>query len=258
MGERTSYAPGTFCWTDMGTTDAAAAKSFYTELFGWTYTEIGEGSSYTMLAKDGKNVCALYEQTADRLQAGWTPNWLQYVTVEDIAASASKASDLGGEVIVDPFDVEQEGTTAIVVDPTGGTFALWQPKNHFGAQLVNDIGSMTWNELNTTDVPTALDFYTKLFGWTAEDPGSGGRYYVVKNGDRSNGGITQMRPDDDAGQAYWLAYFTVENADESAERADRLGGNVLVQPNDLGAGRNAVVQDGQGATFAIFQGEVED
>ena len=258
MGERTSYAPGTFCWTDMGTTDADAATSFYTELFGWTYTDIGEAGGYRMLAKDGKTVCALYQQTADRLQAGWTPNWLQYVSVVDIAASAATASELGGEVIVDPFDVAEEGTTAIVTDPTGGTLALWQPKNHFGASLVNSVGSMTWNELNTPDVTTAVDFYTKLFGWTPEDPGSGGRYFIVKNGDRSNGGVTQLRPDDDAGQAYWLAYFTVDNTDESAEKADRLGGNVLVQPIDVGMGRIAVIQDGQGATFAIFQGEVDD
>ena len=260
MGERNSYAPGTFCWTDLGTTDAESAKGFYTDLFEWDYEdrEVEGAGVYTMFSKNGMNVCALYEQNADRLQAGWTPNWLQYVSVNDIDATAERASALGAELITEPIDVLDEGRTAIVSDPTGGTFALWQPGNHFGAALVNDPGSMSWNELNTPDASAAVAFYSELFGWTADDLGSGGQYYVVKNGDRSNGGITPLRPGDDAGQAYWLPYFTVDDTDATAEKADHLGGNLLVQPMDGPQGRIAVVQDAQGAAFALFQGEVED
>ena len=258
MGERTSYPPGTFCWTDMGTTDAESAKSFYTELFGWDYEDIeAEGAGvYTMLSKNGKNVCALYEQTSDRLMAGWTPHWLQYVSVEDIDAVAATATDLGAETISDPLDVLDQGRTAILTDPTGGTFALWQPGSHIGAQLVNDPGAMSWNHLFTPDPAAAVDFYTQLFGWTAEDQGSG--RYTFKNGDRGNGSVSPPRADDDPGDAYWIVYFTVDNTDDVADRADKLGGNLVTPPRTTSDGRIAVVEDAQAARFAIFQGEVDD
>ena len=261
MGQRTSYAPGTFCWADLGTTDVESARSFYTDLFGWESEDQETDSGvYVMFLQNGRPVVAIYEQGSDRLTAGWSPTWVSYVSVDDADAVAARAAELGAEIVSDPFDVMDAGRMALAVDPTGATFAIWQPANHFGAGVVNDPGTMTWNELRTTDDKTAADFYSQLFGWNL-DPrpmGDGNNYTIVKVGERSNGGIVPMTQDDDDASPQWTVYFTVEDIEAAAERVDRLGGNVLVTPFEAPNGKFSIVQDPQGAVFALFEGEVDD
>ena len=107
MPEVTDHAPGMFWWADVMTTDAAVAKRFYQELFGWNATDnpIGDGMSYTMFDKDGKNVCALAEMSPQMQQQVPHPFWQCYVTVADVDAAAAKAAELGGTIAVPPMDV---------------------------------------------------------------------------------------------------------------------------------------------------------
>ena len=115
-----SVGPGLFCWTDLSTPDAAGAKTFYTSLFGWEFEELpmGEGASYTMLKKDGRNVGALYPDS----KPGIPPHWDLYISVPSADEAAAKAKSLGGMVIVEPFDVMEVGRMAVLQDPTGATF----------------------------------------------------------------------------------------------------------------------------------------
>jgi predicted enzyme related to lactoylglutathione lyase len=261
LGQRTSYAPGTFCWADLGTTDVESARSFYTDLFGWESEDQETDSGlYIMFKQNGRPVVAIYEQGAERLTAGWNPTWVSYVSVDDADAVAARAGELGAEIIQDPFDVMEAGRMALAADPTGATFAIWQPGNHFGAGVVNDVGTMSWNELRTPDQKTASDFYSQLFGWNIDalPMGDGNDYIIVKVGDRSNGGITPMSHTDDDAAPQWTVYFTVQDINESADRVDHLGGNVLVTPFEAPNGKFSIVQDPQGAVFAFFEGEVAD
>lgn len=137
MVEVAGHEPGTFCWVELGTSDGAAAKKFYTTLFGWTVNEypMGEGGTYTMLLKDGKEAGALYPLGPE--QKGVPPHWGSYVAVESADDAAARARKLGATVILEPFDVMQHGRMAVVQDPTGAVFSLWQPNEHRGAQVVN-------------------------------------------------------------------------------------------------------------------------
>ena len=168
MAERTKHEPGTFSWVELATRDGAAAKRFYTSLFGWGVDEmpVGDGTTYTMLTKNGKRVGALYQMSAQ--QQGVPPHWNSYVTVASADDSAAQAKKLGGNVMLEPFDVLDAGRMAVVADPTGAVFSLWQPKRHIGADLVNEPGAFCWNELYTTDPNKAADFYVGLFGWTKD------------------------------------------------------------------------------------------
>src|SRR5688572_24580992 len=165
MGERTSYEPGTFSYAELATSNAAGAKEFYAGLFGWELedTPVGEGMVYTMLRLGGKTVGALYES-----EEAPHPAWLSYVTVEDADATAAKAKDLGANLMTEPFDVMTFGRMAVLQDPTGAVFAIWQANESIGSELVNDPGAMTMNQINTTDVEAAQSFYSDLFGWRAE------------------------------------------------------------------------------------------
>jgi len=126
MSTTATHAPGTFSWADLGTPDPAAAKRFYTGLFGWTFEDrpISDGEYYTIFDVGGKSVAALYNQMADQRAAGIPPHWLSYVSVESADQAASRAAELGGTVLAPAFDVMEAGRMAVVQDPTGGVLAV--------------------------------------------------------------------------------------------------------------------------------------
>lgn len=255
MGERTEHAPGTFSWTDLGTTDADGAKAFYTSLFGWEAEDlpVGEGMTYTMLRKNGLEVAALYKQQ----QEGAPPAWLSYVTVKEADAAAEKAREVGATMISEPFDVMEVGRMAVIQDAQGAVFAVWQPGQSIGARLVNDPGSLTMNQLNATSPHVAKDFYSDLFGWRFDQVSEEPPYWGIYNGDRMNGGMMPL-PEGDPSPSHWLVYFTTLDLDGDATKIDELGGQVVVPPMPIPAGRFLVARDPQGAFFALFEGHIDD
>jgi predicted enzyme related to lactoylglutathione lyase len=261
MGERKSYQPGTFSWVDLSTSDPEAAKSFYEALFGWTHEDLPTGNgTYTMFRLNGKDVAAVSQQQPDEANQGIPPHWNNYVTVEDVDQSAGKVSGLGGTVLVEPFDVLDAGRMAVVADPTGAVFMLWQAKNNIGAGIVNEPGALSWNEESTKDIGKAKDFYSSLFGWSYEDFADGA-YSVIHLGDRSNGGIRPQSEQEAAIPPNWLPYFAVGNCDEGAAKASELGGTVMMPPMDVlvegTEGRIAILTDPQGAAFALYSGQLD-
>lgn len=255
MGERTEYAPGTFSWVELLTSDAAAAKAFYAELMGWTYDDLPlpEGGSYTMVLKDGKRVAGLHQPAPEN--AG-PPAWLSYVTVEDADAAAERAKELGATTLAGPFDVMDAGRMAVLQDSQGAVFAVWQPRGSIGAELVNDPGSLTMTQLNAADVDTARGFYSSLFGWRIETVSEDPPYWGIHNGETLNGGLMELPPGGGA-PPHWLAYFTTADIDSAASRIPELGGNVLVPTMSIPSGDILVAGDPQGAVFALFEGEVD-
>src|SRR4051794_14036707 len=218
MGDRTSYAPGTFSYAELVTSDADGAKAFYTSVFGWSYedTPLGEGMIYSPAQRDGGTVAALYASDQQ------PPHWNCYVTVAAVDEAAARAGELGANVLSEPFDVLDAGRMAVIADPAGAALCLWQPGRSIGATRVNQPGALTWNDLVTPDPEAAAAFYGDLFGWTSEEvPGAGG-YRVIKNGERSNGGIMPM-PD---GPPSWMPYFGHEDVERLLGEVDGLGGRV--------------------------------
>ena len=259
MGERTEYTPGTFSWADLATTDPDSAKAFYSGLFGWAAEDMpaGDGVIYSMQRVGGRHVAAIAPQPEQQRDAGVPPLWQSYVTVESADAAAEKAGGLGGTVHAGPFDVLEAGRMAVVQDPQGAFFMVWEPRRHIGAGLVNAPGALAWNELQTSDVDAAASFYGELFGWTTEAfEASPERYEVVKNGERANGGIRELG--DQPAPPHWLVYFGVDDIDRGLSRVDELGGTRYAGPIDIGIAKVGVVADPQGAVFAIYDGQFED
>lgn len=259
MGKRTEHAPGTFSWVDLSTTDPDAAKSFYSDLFGWEFEDMpaGEGMTYSMARLDGDYAAALSAQMEQEREQGVPPHWSNYVTVESAADTASRAKELGGTVLMDAFDVLDSGRMAVLQDPTGAVFSVWEPRESIGAGVVNVPGALTWNELHTGEIDAATSFYTELFGWTTEpmDTGDGPAYHVIRNGERSNGGIMGIQ----AGEPpNWLPYFGVSSLDDSISKAESGGAQKLAGPIPMPQGKIAVLRDPQGAVFALWEGSMED
>ena len=254
MGERESYAPGTFSWVELVTSDAGAAKAFYGALFGWEFDDQPAGDAvYTMVSKDGREVAGLF---ADPQQP---PHWNNYITVSSADEAAEKAGSLGAAVIAPPFNVMDAGRMAVLEDPTGAFVAIWQAGRHPGARLVNAPGSLAWNDLTTRDLEGAKRFYGEWLGWTfVEMPDSGG-YHVIRNGERSNGGVQPFRPGMPADvPSNWMPYFGTDDLDAAIARVPEAGGWVVAGRLDLPRGSMAVFADPQGAVFAALSSDFYD
>ena len=257
MGERTSHPPSTISWTDLATSDPKSAKEFYAGMCGWEYEDLpaGDGAVYSMAKVRGRTVAAISEQQDDEKQQGIPPHWNVYVTVEDVEASAVKAGEAGGSVLAGPFDVFDAGRMAVVADPAGAVLCLWQAGASIGAELVNGPGLMSWADCATTDPAAAQAFYSSLFGWRFEQMSEEPPYWVIFNGERSQGGLTQPPG---GVPSNWFPYFGAIGVEETMQIAEGFGGNPFLGPIDVPSGRFALIQDPQGAAFAIFEGEYDD
>lgn len=257
MQETTEYAPGTFCWVELGTSDGEGAKDFYTQLFGWDFTDnpMGPGMVYTMLKLDGKDVGGLYQLPEEMKSQGVPPHWLSYVSTTSADETAEKAKSLGATLMKEPFDVTTVGRMAVIQDPTGAVFAIWQAGTHKGAGVNNVPNSFCWNELSTKDTNKAGKFYAGLFGWGKDVKDMGPMTYTTfTNRDRPAGGMFEPTPEMGDVPPHWLVYFAVDDCDAKAKKAGELGAKAIVPPSDIpGVGRFAVIQDPQGAVFGIIK-----
>jgi uncharacterized protein len=174
---------------------------------------------------------------------------------------------------MEPFDVFDAGRMAVFTDAEGAAFSVWQAKEHRGARIVNEAGSLNFNGLNTRDVERAKSFYGSVFGWEALDVGGGAEMWALPGyGDhleQSNPGLREqmsasgaperfedvvasinpISPDQPDVPAHWSVTFAVDDADATAARASELGGQVTVPPFDAPWVRMTVITDPQGATF---------
>lgn len=259
MPKQTTYDPGQFSWVELGTTDAEAAKRFYGPLFGWTFLDApgGPGTTYAMCKLGDAEVAALY--TMGKEMQGVPPHWLPYVTVSDVDAVATKFAAGGGKIMKDAFDVPEVARMAVVQDPTGATLALWHPTMPAGATATNEPGAMTWSELYTTNVDRAGKFYMQTFGWKAESMSLGpmGTYTLFSlDGSKAThrGGMLAMPATMKGAPSHWLTHFATTDCDASTRRATELGGRALMPPTAIpDVGTFSVIQDPQGAVFALFQ-----
>jgi uncharacterized protein len=160
MPEVKTHEPGSFSWADLATTDPAAAKKFYGELFGWSSEDqpMPQGGSYALASVKGKNVAGIAGMMEEQKKAGMGPHWTVYFTVASVDDTAKRATELGGKALMPPMDVIDAGRMAVLQDPAGAPFAVWTPKKHIGASLIAEHGAISWAELETRDVDRAGGF----------------------------------------------------------------------------------------------------
>jgi len=247
---------GSFCWIELATSDQKAAKAFYGPLFGWAPNDMpmGPDAFYTIFRIEERDAAAGYTLRPEQIAQHVHPNWMLYIQVENVDATAAKVSQLGGTVVVAPFDVFDAGRMAVIGDPTGAHFCLWQPNRSKGTQIAHVAGTLCWADLSTPDPRRAGEFYSKLLGWQIMDDEKGTGYLHIKNGEQFIGGIPPTAHRQPGIPPHWLPYFWVDDVDASAAKAKQLGANIFLAPTSLeDVGRLAVIADPQGAVFAIFK-----
>lgn len=281
MFERDGYPAGVPCWVDTLQPDPEAAAAFYGQVLGWTFTDrrpAGSASRYLVARVRGADVAGVGEVPPGRQV---DPVWRTSVWVEDADATAATVRSAGGSVVAAPFDVLDAGRAAVVADPSGAEFGVWQAGTHRGAQRVNEAGTWNWSGLDTWDPEGSLAFYEAVFGWEADRMGSGpadpclwrrpgyGDFLArttdpdVRRRQAAGGAppgfedavawMTPMTPErfHQDTPARWGVTFAVDDPDLVAGTASELGGAVVVAPFDVWQARIAVLRDPQGAAFTV-------
>jgi predicted enzyme related to lactoylglutathione lyase len=254
MSHVAQHAPGAFCWIELAASDQNAAKHFYTSLFDWTFEDnpMGPNEFYTMFNLEGKNAGAAYTLRAEETAMQVTPHWNLYIAVASADAATARAAELGATVLAGPFDVFTHGRMAVISDPTGAVFCVWEAKSHIGLGIVNQAGAFCWADLSTPDQGTAATFYAELFGYTLP-PGEGG-YLHIQNGETFIGGIQPAAHRIPNAPPHWQIYIQVDDCAAGTKKAKGLGASIYMEPTEvMNAGIMSVVADPQGAVFALFQ-----
>ncbi len=267
MSERDGYEPGVPCWVAMVRPDPEKAVAFYTELFGWEAEETMGANSpgkYYLCRLRGRDVAAVGSQRGG--DAPLVPAWDTYIWVESADDTVAKVADAGGSVVIEPFDLLDAARMAVLADPAGAVFGVWQPGEHRGAQLVNEPGAWSMSQLNTRDPEGAKAFYGAVFGWETDtfDMGEGEitlwRLPGYVGGEpeqpvsREVVGVMVPMSGDQSPEdvsAHWSVDFWVEDVDAATDKAAALGGEVVVSPFRTSVGRTAILAEPQGAVFSV-------
>ncbi len=250
--------PGEFNWVDLSAHDFDKQSAFYEGLFGWTHTDypMEDGMTYRMFSADGHNAAGMSQLSQDMIAGGQPTAWNSFLATDDVDATAAKAAELGGTVVMPPADVPGSGRLAAVQDPTGAFIMLWKPVEPDETVEYMLPGTLAWSDLTTRDPEKAADFYAKWVGWDVKPMDAGPTpYWQVHIDGVGEGGIMPM-PDTmpAAVPAFWMPYFGTVDAAASVAKARELGASVLVEPTQVADMLIfAVVADPAGATFALLQ-----
>ncbi len=244
---------GAPCWIDLFSSDTDKAKQFYGELFGWTFEDSGpEFGGYINFSKDGALVAGCMHNDGT---SGSPDGWNTYLAVADAKATVASASDSGATIYLQPMQVMDLGSMAMLADPGGAAIGVWQPGTHKGFGILAELGAPAWFELHSRDYETVLGFYRDVFGWETTVMSDSPEFrYTTLNGDGPDplAGIMDATAFLPAGvPSHWQIYFLVADTDAATARVVELGGAVTEAPQDSPFGRLAAVTDPTGAAFRL-------
>jgi predicted enzyme related to lactoylglutathione lyase len=241
-------------WVELATSDAAAARDFYAQLFGWK-VEVSPDPQY-----GGYGIAKLGETDAAGITPKQSPDapnaWGLYLGADDVDATAERVEAAGGTVVAAPFDVGDQGRMAVFQDPSGAFISVWKAHQMRGFE-VDAVNAFGWAELNARGVERAIPFYSQVFGWTIRrsEMGEGQPPYTefLLDGE-SVAGAWEMNPMvPDEVPSYWQVYFVVDDVDAAFRKALDLGASEMFGPQDFPGGRFAIVADPHGASFGLIK-----
>jgi predicted enzyme related to lactoylglutathione lyase len=247
-GSAPKVAPGTFVWHDLVTDNLTACRTFYGELFGWTF-EAGKGvdPDYTIIRHNGLPIGGI---VIPRQAA--TSQWLSYVVVADVDKAVDAFRQSGGQVFRGPLNARGDLRVAAVADAQGAAIGL-ASRGPIGEmpQGVPDVNRWLWMDYVARDAGPAVEFYTRVFGFTSAvtETRQNVSYYRLSN-DRPRAGLFATPWPRET--SVWLPYVRVADPAASASRAKELGGTIVQAASPrLRNGSMAIVLDPSGAPLAL-------
>jgi len=234
---------GKFVWNDLLTDDVAAAKDFYGQLFGWSFEQLG---GYTVIRNDEQRIGGMAQvgEEADKTGAA---RWISSLSVADVDKATSLVTEEGGTVHVGPLEFLNRGRGALVSDPQGAQLLLLHATDGDPEDSEPLIGSWLWHELWSNDMEASLVFYQKLAGYDFD----GGKtdYLILLKDEQWRAGIRNIEGREL--EMRWVPVVRVTDTQETAERAEQLGGKLLVGPQATDSGSVALLSDPSDALVIV-------
>ncbi|MFF3755020.1 VOC family protein [Streptomyces sp. NPDC002018] len=246
---------GTPTWIELDVSDMARATAFYGALFGWEF-EAGAATAgrYTLCLLRGRPVAGLRpvaaREPAAAKEAAVPGHWRVYIATDDCDNTAKRVLAAGGTLVESPHDIGNQGRGALVVDPVGAEFGLWQGRERLGCEIVNEPGSLVRNDLTTPDPGPARAFYPAVFDYTLDGnddlPDADFTFLRRPDGHEIGGimGVPQGQP------SVWGTLFEVADTDATVARAVEAGGTAGA-PSDTFYARMAEITDPFGNSFQV-------
>jgi len=242
-----------FNWHDLMTPDVEASKRFYQAVVGWETTP--QGPDYEVLLAGGQGIGGIMAQP-EHLK-GMPPLWSGYIMVKDVDKHCAALTKAGGVVHRQPWDIPGTLRMAVVSDPSGAVFNVYQPMMGGSMKPLKSgtVGTVGWNELMTSGLDKSKAFYAKVFGWgkaKAYDMGPAfGKYELAKIGRNLHAGM--MKRPDFIPRDYWGFYFYVDGIAAGKARITQQGGKITNGPMQVPTGQWVVqAMDPQGGHFALI------
>ncbi len=254
MTTRSNPPAGAPCWVDLWTSDVDGSRRFYSGLFGWEPQEPNpEFGGYFMFTRGGVPIAGAMGDMGDRKA---TDTWSAYFACADLTGTIAAAERAGATVLSPATPVADLGVQAVLLDPTGANFGLWQPGTFPGFTALDEPGAPSWFELHTRDHGRAIDFYRTVLGVVTVP--MGGEHQIAYTVLRSASGDSDLAGVMDASQflppgggARWSVYWHVSDVAATLEKAASLGGTVVAGPDDTPFGVLATLRDPSGAEFKV-------
>ena len=244
--------PGKFVWADLVTDDVAAARKFYSQLFGWFFRDCG---NYAIGYNDDRPLCGVFHRTRPT-DGKAEPRWFGYISVRNVDRAERSAIGDGGRILAAARKMAARGEQAILADSEGALFGVVKSSSGDPEDFLAEPGDWIWMELLSRDARAAAEFYRGVAGYEVVASTNSNRLsdYVLVSEGYARATVRTLSNANTHVQPTWLPFVRVKNAGESAERARQLGGKVLVEPKpELFEGRVAVIADPTGAAIGVME-----
>lgn len=255
MPTRQGAPVGAPTWIDLATSDLERAKQFYGNVFGWTFETAGpEYGGYVNAFSGGHPVAGLMHNDP---QWNSPDGWTTYLHTADIRITLATAIAAGAVTCVqpvEPMEVPDKGWMAMLSDPTGAFFGLWQPIEHHGFEAFGEAGAPIYHQLTTCDYTKALDFYGKVFDWHVDTVADTDefRYSTASfDGEALVGIMDGSTYLSEGAPSNWVFFLGSDDVDKTVAQVTDNGGSVVRDAEDTPYGRLAAVADPTGAGFNL-------
>lgn len=249
---------GKVVWHDLLTNTPAASREFYGELFGWTFEnpgiDIGFGGDddYMLIRHEGRLIGGMINTNALGKKENIS-QWITMISVTDIAQALAEVTAGGGKVLTPATDLRSRGTLAVAEDPQGAVFAMLQTRGGDPADYEPVVDGFLWDELWTSDVPAASDYYSDVFDYSVDNRPIGDTqrsYQMLKSKSAPRAGILANPYEGE--RPVWVNYLRVTSPAAITAQVEALGGRILLdaQARDIG-GEVAFIAGPSGAGIAL-------
>lgn len=249
--------PGKFVWRDLMSDDIPAVKNFYSELFGWTYLNLGDNENdYAVVLHEGKPIAGIFKLKNVEKEHSYS-QWISYLSVSDINQAVNYTKSSSGWIYREPFELPNRGTVSFIFDSQSAVLAFVKSSSGDPKDIEPVYNEWLWTELWTNNIDNSINFYSEMLGYNPKkfSTKAENKYYVLEKEERPRAGIVKI-PFENV-KPHWMPYIAVKDPSEIVKKVEQLGGTVYLGTEGISGNNAAIIADPSGAVFTVQKWPLE-